>query len=568
MPTQPRAKRFQFRKQDLIPILIFVLILAGLIISSNLTGRAPVIESLNKKVCQPGEIVTIYGNYFGKEQGKGKVLISGRSYAFKYQDWNSKKISFIIPEKMQSGLVSVMTDMGESKELNLLLNQQDIPEVVAGPSKPGAPYITGINPSKGTPGSVITLTGFNFGQDQAGSRVYFTWISLGSVKSKKEDIFAALIPTLDYDFDFISWADREIKVRIPDGSSPGPVLVNTDKGISSPLYLEVEEPIGKKDYSNRRTYQVSYTINIENINSEQNNGLYLWLPRITTSPEQREIKVMFSEPAPLLENYKGLMQFFFEDLLPGGKYQVRVSFMFHRYEVNTKITYPNKISGDYKESAVHLGKYTHAITLIPSTDATIKVIAKTILASVTNRRQRSNPYYQARAVYDYLIKNVSYSDYRFSKKSKIIERLTADQPSGNALDLALIFCAILRSWDIPARPVGGYLVNDKKLSKAHAWIEFYIENLGWVPVDTVLGSGNMPINLNPQDNPGDYYFGSLDNQHIALSKGIIELNQMSPRGKSITAIKNPSLQTIYEESTGNLHSYSSEWTTFEDIGIY
>jgi transglutaminase-like putative cysteine protease len=51
----------------------------------------------------------------------------------------------------------------------------------------------------------------------------------------------------------------------------------------------------------------------------------------------------------------------------------------------------------------------------------------------------------------------------------------------------------------------------------HVWAEFYLENIGWIPVDPTIGQS--------QPAKHDYYFGSMDNQRVILSKGFnIPLN--------------------------------------------
>ena len=59
---------------------------------------------------------------------------------------------------------------------------------------------------------------------------------------------------------------------------------------------------------------------------------------------------------------------------------------------------------------------------------------------------------------------------------------------GNAFVYSSLYCALLRAAGIPARMVAGYLVGDAgKPTRRHFWDEFYVETLGWVPVDPLLG---------------------------------------------------------------------------------
>ena len=43
----------------------------------------------------------------------------------------------------------------------------------------------------------------------------------------------------------------------------------------------------------------------------------------------------------------------------------------------------------------------------------------------------------------------------------------------------------------------------------HVWAEFYLQNIGWIPVDPTIG----------QDDNKDYFFGNLDNKRLVMSKG-------------------------------------------------
>jgi transglutaminase-like putative cysteine protease len=44
----------------------------------------------------------------------------------------------------------------------------------------------------------------------------------------------------------------------------------------------------------------------------------------------------------------------------------------------------------------------------------------------------------------------------------------------------------------------------------HVWAEFYLEGVGWIPVDATVG----------QVRNRDYYFGNMDNQRVILNKGL------------------------------------------------
>jgi hypothetical protein len=87
-------------------------------------------------------------------------------------------------------------------------------------------------------------------------------------------------------------------------------------------------------------------------------------------------------------------------------------------------------------------------------------------------------------------------------------------------------------------------------------------------VDPILGEGKIRVNIPPEVDPYTYYFGNLDFNHLALSKGLVELNQLDPEGRIVMRTDIPSLQGIHEEATGALSSYNAYWSDLEVLGIY
>ena len=84
----------------------------------------------------------------------------------------------------------------------------------------------------------------NFGLEKGGSEVYFTWAA-GAVASANAGIdLADLLPAREYNLDYVSWSDREIVLRVPDGAASGNVLVTSDKGQSNSVYFEVLTGVG------------------------------------------------------------------------------------------------------------------------------------------------------------------------------------------------------------------------------------------------------------------------------------------------------------------------------------
>jgi hypothetical protein len=86
--------------------------------------------------------------------------------------------------------------------------------------------------------------------------------------------------------------------------------------------------------------------------------------------------------------------------------------------------------------------------------------------------------------------------------------------------------------------VSGLFVSDLSHygKRPHFWVEFWYEKLGWIPVDPALGdfaAANLPEGI-IEGEPKTFYFGSLDNRHVAFSHGALPSeNPSSNRGRKL-----------------------------------
>ena len=116
--------------------------------------------------------------------------------------------------------------------------------------------------------------------------------------------------------------------------------------------------------------------------------------------------------------------------------------------------------------------------------------------------------------------------------------------------------------------MSGILVDSDLKSQNHWWTEFYIENLGWIPVDISLGKGLDFKLFKPIEDRRGFYFGNLDNQHIAFSRGWNESKPSLANSKIVQRPKSYALQSIWEESSSGIVNYSSLWNDPIIKGIY
>lgn len=537
-----------FKSRLFLPLLLLVVV--GGFFGTNAFNyyRFPVISGIEPSVAYPGELISIQGEHFGASRDSAEVRIAGsRPLSGSYQSWSDTLIIVKVPSEVGSGMVTVETRKGLSNGV-LFTNRDHIPLIISGPQKPGYPYLESIEPQSGAVGAMLTVSGLNFGHDRGSAAVYFTAAGVSDDTSMGDESLAGMIKCSEIDYDYESWDEQQIQVFIPDGASSGNIRIQTDRGLSNALYFEVTGGAGTKTFSDKMGFQVEYGIDVSGTEGSAPNGLDLWVPAVRTGLEQRNVETV-TEPLPLWQDYMGIMRYHLADLSRSETYSVSIKSWFERYSIETRIV-PSRVKTWYNEDRRLYKVYTEAEPMIPSDN---QVIIDRAAAAV--RRER-NPYLKASAIYNYLLKNMTYSSQNTA--SSVVKSL--ETGAGDSYTYSILFTALCRASGIPARPAAGVLVYNNKQAANHYWAEFYIDAFGWIPVDPALGDGarfgNFPID--EELVPAEYYFGSLDNHHINLTKGIVPVKQISPDGRLSGRKGNYSLQTIYEESIG-IKSYSSYW---------
>jgi len=553
---KPKPHQRILKSKGFVPTVIVVGLVLFVLVSSRLVGRPPQIDSITPANGKPGDVMIITGRYFGPSRATSEVRISGVSpTSSDYVEWTDTRISVTIPDESTSGIVYVITRNGRSGGL-LFINRDQIPVLASGPAKPGEPYVSSIQPMAAQVGDAITISGMNFGLEKGESNVYFTW-GAGSVSSPNVGIdLVGMLAARDYNMDYVSWSDREIVLRVPDGAASGNVLVTSDKGQSNSVYFEVLAGAGTKLFTSARKYSVQYGINVAVNSASGDNTLYLWMPHIIETPEQTRVQLVSQDPEPMVVN-SGPALYSLSNLQKGGRYHIGLSWMFDRYAVETQVN-PAKIPASYDTTTDMYRHFTGLDILAPAGNPDIVKAATGIVGG------EKNPYYKARRLYEWMIATLSFA--QTTQEGDPLALLKTRK--GDAYAWSSLYCAFLRSVGVPSRMVAGYLVGDAgEPAHRHFWDEFYIESFGWVPVDPLLAAQKPAPSNQAQGasfDPKAYYFGSLDNRHITFTKGLETVNQMDPQGRTQLHRELPYLLTIHEEAVGNITSYSS---SFEDLVV-
>lgn len=563
-----------FRKYSSVRLgILLVLIAAALFFISLATAKTkkyPVITSILPAVGSPGDTMVIKGSYFGSSRSSSFVEIGGsRITASGYLSWTDDTIKLVLPSNVQDGLIFVQTQAGRSKP-EFFANETGIPVASLETAKTEQPAITSIQPQNCEYGTLVTISGANFGTARGKSQVLFTanrddakqrQQNAGDKTGEMELQFIAANPA---DFDYESWNESEIKVRVPDGTAAGAVIIRTDKGESNSYVLNVSVTPEEKSFTSRKTYIVEVYADIENIISKKGAAVTLRMPKPAVSAGEPFAEMTECSPEPLLADLKNTLVYRIEleknTKASADKKQFRQKYIISAYDISTNIQ--AKSVRQFTESGRQLYKtYTAADELIKK-DAAVVSLAKKITGT------ERNPYLKAKLIYSYLLENYTLSKTLRSSTASPYD-LAGKVKSGDAYDFAVLYTALLRASDIPAAVMGGVLVNTDLASVPHWWTEFYLEGYGWIPCDVALGMGLPYKSFKTVENPEEYYFGNLDGQHIAFSKGWNELKRsLQEKSKTVCRQKTYALQSIWEESSEGSVNYSSLWIDPVVIGIY
>jgi transglutaminase-like putative cysteine protease len=189
----------------------------------------------------------------------------------------------------------------------------------------------------------------------------------------------------------------------------------------------------------------------------------------------------------------------------GVAFNVTVQFVVERHEI--RFDDLTKGPAIPPPAPPDLEQYLKGSRLAPI-DAEVKALATRLAAG------RKTAAEKARAIYDHVVDNMKLN--RDGKGWGLGDlRYALALRKGDSLDLSAAFVGLAQAAGIPARTVVGFkLPDDRKegfLTRYHAWAEFYLNQLGWIPVD--------PAEAISQPAKRDEWFGKLDANRIQMSVG-------------------------------------------------
>jgi len=124
--------------------------------------------------------------------------------------------------------------------------------------------------------------------------------------------------------------------------------------------------------------------------------------------------------------------------------------------------------------------------------------------------KEKNAYWIARRIFNYLIDNMYYEMVGgWNTAPTVLER-----GNGSCSEYSFVYISMCRAAGLPARYVGSVVIRGDDTSMDdvfHRWVEVYLPNYGWVPIDPSGGDQNSPRN---QAN----YIGNLANRFLITTQ--------------------------------------------------
>ena len=530
-----------------IPAL--VLVLAGC------QPKAPEIYTIEPQIGNMGEPVIISGAFFGAERNESYVTIAGaQPTSMSYLNWSDNEITFRIPEFGEAGLVYVHINGRKSNGV-LFANQATLPAQIQNTEAGLGPVISSLTPQSGVIGTLLSISGTGFGNTRGDGGVFFTWngeLPASAPAEERQELFIeASGPETGYEL----WSDREIRMHIPDGAASGNIEVRTAKGNSPPRQLDLSGRPGNKTFRDKRSYTLTYSVNVKIGQAETPNTLYLWIPRPVESAAQRNIELLSCNIDPFIDRYRGTSLFKLDNLAAESETRINLSWKVDIFSVETAVAFQSikQDAGIQPDST-----YLQSSAQLPADDPRIKELVSSIMG-----RER-NPYIRAQRIYEWML--AANFDWVKQAEGDLFDMIATKQ--ADPYLAALLYCTLLRAAGIPCQPVAGVLVSRNRETMPHYWAEFWVNGFGWVPVDPAMGAEAFTEQYNTLTNRASFYFGSIDSRRIVFSRGLVNLLPMDPRGRTVTHNRSYSMQNLWEEVVGGIESYSSLWGGITITGMY
>jgi len=163
----------------------------------------------------------------------------------------------------------------------------------------------------------------------------------------------------------------------------------------------------------------------------------------------------------------------------------------------------------------------------------------------------NEPLEKARKIYDYVVATMHY-DHDGTGWGRGDALWACDSKHGNCTDFHSVFIGMARAAGIPARFEIGFSLpantHEGTIAGYHCWSQFYIEGIGWIPIDASEASKNK--------DKKDYFFGATDQNRVMFSLGRDIRLKPPQKGEALNFFVYPYAELDGKPFTGLKNEYS------------
>ncbi|MGA8101004.1 MAG: transglutaminase domain-containing protein [Candidatus Acidiferrales bacterium] len=259
-----------------------------------------------------------------------------------------------------------------------------------------------------------------------------------------------------------------------------------------------------------RTVEITYSAQVSAIPANSKR-IEIWLPYPQSDDNQKIIKGKVSSPVPskILTDSQYGNKIVHIDVKNPEVTDIPITMVFTvRRSEYVHNNFSEATNGDGPTSAQeNLDRWLQPDRLVPL-DKRIQELSATVVAGKTTDLDK------ARAIYDYVIANMTYDKTPAGCCNGDIV-WACDAKRGNCSDFHSLFIGLARAAGIPAKfEIGLPLAADKpagEIGGYHCWAEFYLKGYGWVPIDASEAWKDP--------SKKDFFFGALDANRVQFSVG-------------------------------------------------
>ncbi len=270
----------------------------------------------------------------------------------------------------------------------------------------------------------------------------------------------------------------------------------------------------------------------------------VYLPEPENRVNQKILKkISYSiKPEMLTDKWGQVVAHFHKDNLPAGqKFEVTETIDVETYNVRFFI-FPDKVGKLDEIPQDILKKYLVNDAKYEYDNPVIQKAVKKVVGD------EKNPYWIARKIYDYLMPNMYYQmTGGWNTAPTVLAR-----GNGSCSEYSFVYIAMCRAAGLPARYVGSIAQRGEKKAMDdvfHRWVEVYLPNYGWVPVDPSGGDQKSPA-------AQARYFGHLSNHFLITT-------QSGGGSEYMGWTYNSNEFYTSEPKTYVVHEYFGDWNELE-----